>query len=163
MAVERVAQNVETGESVINSSNTSLAEVYEKFSVFSENIRNINSETDSQNKDVKAVTNEIISIENALKEQSAESKTLFGIVESINKICDQIIVDTGIFHLSNHKKAQQVAEKLASLPDILSGSRNRHENAMKQAVVDYPFIELIYLTNEKRYSDNKKHIFREGL
>ncbi len=149
MAVERVAQNVETGESVINSSNTSLAEVYEKFSVFSENIRNINSETDSQNRDVKAVTNEIISIEEALKEQSAESKTIFDIVESINKICDHIIVDTGIFHLSNHKKAKQVAEKIASLPDILSGSRTRQENAMTQAVNDYPFIELIYLTDAK--------------
>ncbi len=146
-AVERVARNVESGESVINSSNRSLAEVYEKFSVFSENIRKINTATDNQNKDVKAVADEIISIETALKSQSAESKTLFKIVESINGFCDQIIVDTGIFHLSNHKKAQTLAERLASLPEIHSNDRNRQEEIMAKAVKENHFIELIYLTN----------------
>ncbi len=146
-AVDRVASNVEAGESVINSSNTSLAEVYENFSIFSENIRKINTATESQNKDVKAVANEIISIETALKSQSAESKTLFKIVESINGYCDQIILDTGIFHLSNHKKAQSLAEKLALLPEIKSNDRLIQEEAMIKTVKENPFIELIYLTD----------------
>lgn len=146
-AVDRVAKNVEAGESVINSSNTSLAEVYEKFSIFSENIRNINTSTENQNNDVKSVTNEIISIEAALKSQSAESKTLFKIVEDINGICDQIIVDTGIFHLSNHKKAQSMAEKLASLPEMQTNDRNRQEKIMEKAIDENPYSELVYLTN----------------
>lgn len=149
VAVERVAQNVESGESVINASNRSLAEVYEKFAIFSDNIRKINTATESQNKDVKAVADEIISIESSLKSQSAESKTLFEIAENINGICDRIIVDTGIFHLSNHKKAESVAEKMASSPAIRSGDRPMQEQAMEEAIRKYPFIELLYLTNAK--------------
>ncbi len=148
-AVDLVANNVDTGETVINSSNTSLAEVYEKFSIFSENIRKINTSTTNQNQDVKSVTNEIISIEASLKSQSAESKTLFKIAKNINEICDQIIVDTGIFHLSNHKKAQSLAEKLSALPEIQSNDRDKQEKIMKKAIQENPFIELVYLTNEK--------------
>ena len=148
-AVEHVAANVETGESVINSSNRSLAEVYEKFSVFSENIREINSATDGQNKDVKAVADEIVSIEASLKSQTQESKTLLKIIEEINGICDQIIVDTGIFHISNHKKAESIAEKIASMPELQSGDRVEQEAVMSKAVKEYPFVELIYLTDAK--------------
>ena len=146
-AVEGVAKNVEIGESVINSSKKSLSEVQEKFFVFSENIRQINNATESQNKDVKAVTDEIITIEKSLKTQTAESQTLFEVAEGIKGICEQIIIDTGIFHLSNHSKAQSIAERLSLLPEIQSNDRVKQEEIMRKAIEQNPFIELIYLTD----------------
>ena len=59
-----------------------------------------------------------------------------------------MIVDTGIFHLSIHEDARNVAESMALAPDIRAMKREIREKAMVKFLKKYSFIELAYITNE---------------
>ncbi len=163
-AVKNVEKNVKNGEALINDSSTALKNVYAGFESLSGNIAIIKASTSNQSKDVKTISKDILDIENSIKSQSTAVETIVKTTGKINHLCDDMIVQTGIFHLSTHKISRDAAEKMAMHHEIQSMTRMTRENAMTRFLKEYRFIELAYITDGEGtqvtrnvYSENVKN------
>lgn len=147
-AVGRVEKNVIACEQWITNANGALGHVCSQFTVLSENIFEINEATDLQSRDVKQVAQDIFEIETAVREQSKDVETIFQVAEEVNATCDDMILATGVFHLSSHTRSRKTAEKIATDPLILSGQRPACEKALRTYLKENKFIELAYVTDK---------------
>ncbi|GEM_PF-1545285 len=148
-AVDMVDKNVLACEAQINSANSALNTVCSQFAGLSENLSEINDAAGRQAEDVRQVSSNILEIESALTAQVRDVDTIFNIAGQVNSACDQMILNTGVFHLSGHSRAGQTAEKMACDPNILSCERNRVESALTGYLDRNAFIELAYVTNNR--------------
>jgi uncharacterized protein YoxC len=147
-AVSLVEDNVNVCEQQINDANAALNHVCEGFGGLSSNLEEINEAASRQTEDVSQVTQNIMEIESALGEQVRDADTIFDIATQVNRACDQMIVDTGVFHLSGHHRAREVAEKMADDPNICMGAREEREKALTEWMGKKTFIELAYITDD---------------
>lgn len=155
-AVKMVEENVTSGENLITDANNSLGKVHNHFGRLASNLSMIQDSTALQSEDVKQVSIDIQEIEASVKSQSKGVETIVQTARKINGICDQMILDAGIFHLSGHDTAKKCVEGIASDPDILSFIRQRQEQALQTFLKKNPFIELVYITdkNGRQVIDN---------
>jgi len=160
--VERVEENVMACEERINKANTALNHVCERFGDLSENLEEINEAAVRQAEDVSQVSGSIMGIESALGEQARDADAIFTIAEQVNSACDQMVVDTGVFHLSGHNRARQTAVVMAGDPCLISGSRSERERALKGFLDKNKFIELAYIT-DARGCQTTVNIYSEKL
>ena len=155
-AVKMVEENVMQGQTMIVNANQSLKNVHTHFNHLAENLAKVEESTVLQSRDVKKVSEDIGDIEESVKQQVKGVETIFQVAEKVNGICEAMILDAGIFHLSGHKTAQKSAEQMALEPDILSFDRGRQEQALSAGLGQYPFIELAYITDNtgRQITDN---------
>lgn len=146
-AVDRVEKNVLGCEAQINGANDALNSVCSQFSGLAENLGEINEAAGRQAEDVRQVSANILEIESALGDQVRDTDTIFSIAEAVNRACDEMIVNTGVFHLSGHRRAGAVVEEMARDSRILSGSRKERESALETVLARQSFIELAYITD----------------
>ncbi|MBI9088923.1 MAG: hypothetical protein JEZ12_06895 [Desulfobacterium sp.] len=146
-AVKNVEKNVQAGEALIGNANTSLKHVYSGFESLAGNLALIQDATSLQSRDVKTVSDDILVIEGSMKRQSKTVETIVTTAENINHLCDDMIVDTGIFHLSTHQVARGVAETMARDQGLSSMARAAREKALAGFLEQYGFIELAYITD----------------
>lgn len=148
-AVKMVEDNVISGENLITDANTSLNKVHDHFGRLAANLAMIQDATALQNAGVTQVAEDIQEIETSVRSQSKGVETIVKNASQINGICDKMILDAGIFHLSGHDKARSSGEALAGHTDILSFDRDLQQKAMADCMKDNRFIELAYITDEK--------------
>ena len=146
-AVEQVDRNILTCEAQINDANAALNTVCSQFSGLAGNLSEINEAAASQAEDVRQVSANIQEIESALAGQVRDADTLFGMAENVNTACDEMILSTGVFHISGHQRAGQAAEMMAADSGILSGRREEREKTLARYLDRETFIELAYVTD----------------
>ncbi len=146
-AVRNVEKEVGACEAWITSANTSLERVCGRVSSLSEGLFDIEAATGHQSLYVRQVSEDIVKIEKNVSEQSAAVETIFQIAEKINLACDGMIMDTGVFHLSGHRKSGTIAQKIARDPAILSVSQAEREKTLFSYMEQNDFIELAYITD----------------
>lgn len=161
-AVGQVEKNVLTCEQQILDANTALDHVCSQFGTLSNNLSEINEATERQTEDVRAVALNIRDIESSVKEQSSDVETIFSIAEQVSMACDQMILDTGVFHLEGHRGSRRVAENMAEDPAVKSGQRKDRERALLAYLEKYPLIELAYLT-DSRGKQLTANVYASGL
>lgn len=155
-AVKRVEENVASGEKLITDANQSLQNVHDRFWQLTEKMSGVEASTMIQANDVKTVSRDITGIETVVIEQTRKVDTILQIAEQVNATCNKMIVDTGIFHLTGHRKAKTEVENLSSDTGVLDPARQIKEKALADFVEARPFVELAYITDEngRQVTDN---------
>lgn len=146
--VKMVEANVLAGEKMIFDANRSLESVHQHIGHLSKNMTQIKESMTLQSQDVKNVSKDIDSIANSVTLQAKDVQKISQVASQINTNCDDMILDTGIFHLSGHEKAGKVAQNIAVDPHVISFDRKLQENALGLYLIDNPFIELAYITDK---------------
>lgn len=146
-AVNMVEKNILSGEELITDAHQSLADVGNHFGHLTDSLSMVKESAVDQSLDVKKVSEDIVDIEQSVKAQSKGVENMLNIAKSINQICDDMVVDTGIFHLSSHKRSRVFGEKMATDPAIISFNRAQQERALYSHLEKSGFIELGYITD----------------
>lgn len=146
-AVNMVEKNILSGEELITDAHQSLADMGNHFGHLAKSLSMVKESAVNQSKDVKTVSGDIVDIEKSVKAQSKGVVNILEIAKNINHICDSMIVDTGIFHLSSHTKSKETAEKMAENSAITSFNRVEQERALSTYLDQNKFIELGYITD----------------
>lgn len=155
-AAGQVAQNVTGCEQQINQANAALNNVCSRFGALSGNLAEINEAAERQAGDVRQVSANVVEIETALAGQVKDADTIFGIAEQVNTVCDDMVLSTGVFHLSGHQKAGKAVEEASKDVAIRTGSRKDRDEALVRLLDQMPFAELAYVTEAtgKQLSSN---------
>lgn len=146
-AVNMVEKNILSGEKLITEAHQSLADVGKHFGHLKDSLSMVKESAVDQSSDVKKVSEDIFDIERSVKAQSKGVENMLNIAKNINQLCDDMVVDTGIFHLSSHQKSRVCAEKMATDPAIISFNRAEQERALYSHLEKSGFIELGYITD----------------
>ena len=155
-AAGQVAQNVTACEQQINEANVALNNVCSHFGALAEGLAEINEAAERQTEDVRLVSANVIEIGAALADQVRDADTVFGIAQQVNTVCDETALNSGVFHLSGHRKAGQAVEDASREPSILAGSKDDRDEALARLLERMPFAELRYVTDAagKQVSSN---------
>lgn len=146
-SVNKVEETVRRGEQYSREAQNSLEHVNSRFEFFAENLSEIKISSLDQSEDIQSISSDILEVESAVQYQSETVGDIVSVAEKINGLCDTMIVDTGIFHLSEHRKARKVAEEMVADGGVLSMRREEQEKALSGFLKRYPFIELTYITD----------------
>ncbi len=145
--VKMVENDVGAGEKMITNANASLADVHGHIRHLSTSMAAIQETMVLQSRDVSRVSSDIQAMEEFVKLQSSGVQKIFNAASQIHTRCDEMMVDTGIFHLSGHDRAGEAAKKMAEDLRILSFDRALQEKALAAFMAENSFIELSYITN----------------
>lgn len=145
--VEQVESCVMPAQKMTAESNEMLGEVHGRHREFHGRLEEIAGAAASQNREVEKIFSEIGSVQQGVREQAAECRNILDVAGDIHATCDRMLVDVGVFHLSHHGKARSIVEELAASPDMTCMERGRQEAFMERQVAQYPFIEIVYVTD----------------
>lgn len=146
--VHMVEKNVHAGEKMVTESGNALNSINERIALLSANMSAIKESVHFQSEEVNSVSSDILSMEDAVKQQTCEVQEIFKIAGQVNDTCDKMILETGIFHLSAHQKVRELAETVSLNPEICSLDRDRQGKKLADIIAANPFIELCYITDQ---------------
>ena len=132
-----------------NESGGALNEIVTYSGTSAERIRSIASAASQQSiasEEVTRTVSEIHSISEATGEGMEEAATA---MTRLNERVDDLATMTGVFQMVGNGKVQDVIGHLASSQEIQSRERDRQEGAMRRALRENAFLELLYITDEK--------------
>ncbi len=110
----------------------------------------------SQDEEVVRVARDIEKIADDARAQSVGAAQLKGLAARAQEGSDQLIVSLGVFRLPAHTRPRELIGRLADDPAFAEPDRATRENAMRQTVGKFPFVELLYITDAagKQVTDN---------
>jgi hypothetical protein len=70
-------------------------------------------------------------------------------IKQLRAIADQLLVVLGTLRLESHQRAQRIVEEISANGEVLSMDRARQENYLRSMAKSHPFIELLYITDDR--------------
>jgi methyl-accepting chemotaxis protein len=147
--VTEMAELADKSAELANESGDALKEIVSYSGTSAERIRSIASAASQQSvasEEVTRTVSEIHSISQATGEGMDEAA---GAMARLNERVNDLSTMTGVFHLVGNGKVQEIIGDLASSQEIQSCERDRQEGAMRRALRENAFLELLYITDEK--------------
>ena len=147
--VREMAELADKSASLANESGEALNEIVAYSGTSAERVRSIASAASQQSvasEEVTRTMSEIHAISLATGEGMEEAASAMA---QLNERVSDLSTMTDVFRLVGNGKVQEVIGDLASSAEILSRERNRQEGAMRRALRENDFLELLYITDEK--------------
>ena len=147
--VQEMAGLADSAAGLANESGAALQQIVTVSGNSAERIRSIASAASQQSVASEQVTRTMTAVHDisrATGEGMVEAvEATAGLAERVNDLATM----TDVFRLVGSGKVQEVIGALASSADIVSRERSRQESAMRRALKENEFLELLYITDEK--------------
>ena len=147
--VKEMAGLADSAAGLANESGAALQQIVTVSGNSAERIRSIASAASQQSVASEQVTRTMTAVHDisrATGEGMVEAvEATAGLAERVNDLATM----TDVFRLVGSGKVQEVIGALASSADIVSRERSRQESAMRRALKENEFLELLYITDEK--------------
>lgn len=126
----------------------SLDQILEAFQRVNDQVTQMATAIEEQSATTHEVASSIENTSTLSSEMGAMAGEVANEVKVLGGIADELLVEMGTLRLDAHRKTQKIIEKFASSQELLSMERNRQEAFLKKMTSSYPFIELLYITDE---------------
>ncbi len=147
-AANSVNQHVIEGRNVVVSSSEALGFVNNNMITLNERVQHIALTGKEQDSAVKQITQDIQVISKIGQRQLKNASHLNNLAKEVKTCSDKLLEAVGVFRLKTHQRAKEAVAQAARMPDMLSMDRTRQENCMRRIIEQYPFLELLYVTDE---------------
>lgn len=124
-----------------------MLKVDKSFDALLEKFTSISNAVNHQNINVKKISDDLKDMKKLVEYQVNEVGSIADTSEKINSACSEIILSSGVFHLENHEKAVLAAGKIGMSNEMKSFERYKMESVMKKSLLEFSFIELLYVTD----------------
>ena len=82
-----------------------------------------------------------------VNDQAAKSRDLLETAAKVRDVCEQMLINVGVFQLAHHRKAALIVQGLVGSPEIVSMLPDKQEAYLKSVMPRHPYLELVYITD----------------
>ena len=149
MSMEESSINVSKTTEGISNLGQSLDQILEAFQTVNDEVSHIAAGIAAQSSTTREVTTGIESASGLSSEVGKMAGEVAHEVKNLRGIADELLVALGTLRLEAHEKTQGIVEEISNSKEIVSLNRSRQEAFLGEMARRYPFIELLYITDER--------------
>jgi len=146
--VQEMAELADSAAGLANDSGSALQRIVTVAGNSAERIRSIASAASQQSIASEQVTRTMTAVHDISRATGEGMADAVSATAALAERVNDLATMTDVFRLVGSGKVQEVIGALASSADILSRERGRQESAMRRALKDNGFLELLYITDE---------------
>ncbi len=146
-AMKGTAEDVSKTTDCIHNVRASLDQIAEAFEQVNEQITQIASAVEQQSATTQEVAAGIEHSSSLSKEMGGMAGEVSNEVKALSEITDGLLGVLGTLRLEAHFRGKEVIEALSLKPQIQSMARSKQEDEMRSLIRQYPYIELLYITD----------------
>ncbi|WP_027177714.1 methyl-accepting chemotaxis protein [Maridesulfovibrio bastinii] len=146
--VGKISGLAEDAADLSSESGKALASIVEFAGKSAERISFIASQAEQQFQASREVSDAVSRVHDISESTGGAMRGASGALENLGKRVEQLETMIGVFRLVGEGTAQEVINFLSRSEDVLSLERSRQEKAMRQAVRENDFLELLYITDK---------------
>ena len=146
-AAREVNGKVTEGRESIKLVATALDRVSHHHDRFHANLVEITKSTRVQSTEIHQILDDIHAVATGVNDQAAKSRDLLETAAKVRDVCEQMLINVGVFQLAHHRKAALIVQGLVGSPEIVSMLPDKQEAYLKSVMPRHPYLELVYITD----------------
>lgn len=146
--VEQVRTGMEVERTTVTDTRARLGEARASMDQLDQRIRGISAATEQMGYAAQSVSRDVQDVASVAKGMSGKALAVSDAGQKLHGLSDELLAAIGIFRLQAHRRAREAVESVAGQPVLRSLQSREIQIALRKALAEHDFFELLYLTNE---------------